>query len=184
MDTLTGFLSFIAEASGTHAFALSALQAQRTEHEQRPIINPDNPDPVIGWSAGDPNIPGEIKSRPGWRRSQYLQYTGHGGLCSRYLGWAWITLVYDRWEDDFRHRFAKEMACSYREVMCDPMEDLRHLRNDVSHNRGMATNEHSGKCAILTDWFTVGSLISIDISHPSRFYDLLAADENAIYKRG
>ena len=105
MNALADFLDFLAEASGTHAFSLTALQLQRQQFESFPIINPENPDPMIGWGEGDPNISGEIKSRPGWRRSRYLRNTERdGGVCSRYLGWAWITLVFDRWEDDFRHR--------------------------------------------------------------------------------
>jgi hypothetical protein len=183
VDTRTDLLSFIAEASGTHAFALSALQAQRRVTESQPIINPDNADPIIGWADGNPNVPGEIKSRPGWRRSQYLKNTEHGGMCSRYLGWAWVTLVYDRWDDDFRHRFAKEIGCSHGNLMCDPMGDLRHLRNDISHNKGIATSEHSGRCTILRDWFIIGTCIDIDISHPSRFYDLVDSNENLVYKR-
>jgi hypothetical protein len=177
------FLEFLADASGTHAFANSALQSQREVIKNLPIINPDNPDPVIGWGIGDPNIPGTIKSRPGWRRSQYLTNTEQHGICARYLGWAWITLVFDRWEDDFRHRFAEEMSCSHREVMCDPMGDLRHLRHDVSHNRGIATKEHSGKCTLLKSWPTIGEYIEVEISHISNFYDLIAASENPVYKR-
>jgi hypothetical protein len=183
LDIRAELLNFIADASGTHAFALSALQIQRTMFESQPIINPDNPDPVIGWSEGDPNIPGEIKSRPGWRRSQYLKNTQLGGMCSRYLGWAWITLVYDRWDDDFRHRFAKDMGCSHGQVMCDAMGELRYLRNDVSHNKGVATKDRSGRCVLLEDWITVGDYIDIKISHPSRFYDLLASEKNLVYKR-
>jgi hypothetical protein len=121
MNTKVDLLNFIAEASGSHAFALSGIQAQRTIIESQPIINPDNPDPTIGWADGNPNTPGEIKSRPGWPRSRYLKNTEHGGMCSRYLGWAWVTLVFDRWDDDFRHRFAEEMDCSYKDVMCDLM---------------------------------------------------------------
>jgi hypothetical protein len=151
--------------------------------ESQPIINPENSDPIIGWSEGDPNIPGEIKSRPGWRRSQYLENTQLDGMCSRYLGWAWATLVYDRWDDDFRHRFAKEMGCSYDDVMCDVMGELRYLRNDISHNKGIATKRRSGRCILLKDWITVGNYINISISHPGRFYDLVVSTKNLVYKR-
>jgi hypothetical protein len=181
MSTRDDLLDFISNASGTHAFALSGLQGSRQEIEALPILNPDNPDPMIAWSKGDPNIPGEIKSRPGWRRSQYLKNTELGGICSRYLGWSWVTLVYDRWDDDFRHRFAHKMGCSHKQLKCDLMGDLRHLRNDISHNKGMATSEHSGQCRILKDWFTVGNFIDIAISHPSQFHDLVAGSSNLIY---
>ncbi len=183
MNARAAFLDFLAEASGTHAFALAALQLQRKEVESRLIVNPENPDPIVGWSGGDPNIPGEIKSRPGWRRSRYLKNTEHGGTCSRYLGWAWITLVFDRWEDDFRHRFAKEMNCSHSQVMCDAMGDLRHLRHDVTHNKGVATRRESGRCILLKDWFTLGSCIEVDLARVGYFFDLIASNENSVYRQ-
>jgi len=99
-DARTDFLIFLAEASGTHAFALSALQILRSETAASPTL-PENPDPVIGWCVGDPNIPGNILSRPGWRRSLLMKNLEPQGVCALYLGWAWITLVYDRWEDDY-----------------------------------------------------------------------------------
>jgi hypothetical protein len=184
LNARADFLHFLAEASGTHAFSLAALQLQRQQVESFPVINPENPDPMIGWGERDPNIPGEIKSRPGWRRSLYLRNTERdGGVCSRYLGWAWTTLVFDRWEDDFRHRFAREMNCSHGQVMCDAMGDLRHLRHDVTHSRGIATRDESGKCVLLKDWFAIGSYIEVDISRVSYFYDLISSNENSVYKR-
>jgi hypothetical protein len=183
LNARTDFLDFLAEASGTHAFSLASLQFQRGQFQSLPIMNPENPDPMIAWGEGDPNILGTIKSRPGWQRSRYLKNTEHGGICSRYLGWAWITLVFDRWEDDFRHRFAGEMNCSHGQVMCDAMGDLRHLRHDVTHNKGIATREESGRCALLREWFTVGSYIEINISRVSQFYDLISSNQNSVYVR-
>jgi hypothetical protein len=183
LNARVDFLGFLAEASGTHAFSLAALQLQRRQLQSLPVTNPENPDPMIGWGEGNPNIPGQIKSRPGWRRSRYLKNTEHDGVCSRYLGWAWITLVFDRWEDDFRHRFAKEMSCSHGHVMCDAMGDLRHLRHDVTHSKGIATRNESGKCVLLRDWFAIGGYIEVDISRVSCFYELISANEDSVYKR-
>jgi hypothetical protein len=61
------------------------------------------------------------------------------------------------------------------------MGDLRHLRHDVTHSKGIATKGESGKCILLTDWFTIGNYIEVNVVHASRFYDLIANDEKAIY---
>jgi hypothetical protein len=182
LNARADFLEFIADASGTHAFAGGALQGQRKTFESLPIINPDNADPAIYWGDGDPNIAENLVSQAYWRRSRYLENTELDGLCSRYLGWAWITLVFDRWEDDFRHRYASEIGCTHDQVMCDVMGELRHLRHDVSHNKGIATRGHSGKCVVLGHWFTIGAFINISGENTRQFYDLIY-DESAVYRR-
>jgi hypothetical protein len=183
MSARSEFLSFLVEASGTHAFALAAIQLSRRDIENLPVINIENPDPIIAWGEGDPNVPGNTQSRPGWRRSEYLENTKRGGITARYLGWAWITLVFDRWEDDFRHRFANEFCCSHRQVVCDVIGDLRYLRHDVTHSKGIATTRQSGKCVILMEWSEIGRYIEVGASQVSQFYDLLANDERAIYAK-
>jgi hypothetical protein len=54
-------------------------------------------------------------------------------------------------------------------VACDAMGDLRRLRHDITHGKGIATRRESGKCKLLTDWFTIGQYINVDILHASRF---------------
>jgi hypothetical protein len=138
---------------------------------------------LVGWAREDPNVPGEILSRPGWQRDQFLSNLGPDGICMMYLGWTWITLVFDRWEDDYRHRFAREMGCAHSRVMCDAMGDLRYLRNDVTHNRGIATREHSGRCILLGDWFTTGREIMVTDEKISSFHDIISANDHAFYAR-
>jgi hypothetical protein len=74
------------------------------------------------------------------------------------------------------------MSCSHGQVACDAIGDLRHLRNDVTHNRGIATKDESGKCVLLKDWFAIGGYIEVGISRVSWFYDLISSDERSVYK--
>jgi hypothetical protein len=175
------FLSFLAEISGTHGFAVTGLRVLRREVELQNITIANGNMLVVGWAQDDPNTPGNILSRPGWQRNQFLENLGPGGISHQYLGWGWITLVYDRWEDDYRHRFAAELQCSHNEVMCDAIGDLRLLRNDITHCRGIATREHSGRCKLLTDWFTIGDQIMVDAKRITSFYDIISANAEVFY---
>jgi hypothetical protein len=177
----TDFLAFLAEASGTHAFAVTGLRVLRREVESQKISIANGNMLVVGWAQDDPNTPGDILSRPGWQRSQFLQNLAPGGISARYLGWAWITLVYDRWEDDYRHRFANEMKCAHGQAMCDAIGDLRHLRNVVTHSKGIATREHAGRCKLLTEWFTIGHEIMVNVKRISYFDDIISANDTAFY---
>ena len=170
-------LDFLKITSGTHAFALRGLQGIRHQAEEMPLL-PSNPDPMMGWSHGDPNVPGEILSRvPGWRRSQLLTNLEHDGVSSLYLGWAWVTLVFDRWEDDFRGRFARKMNCHRNDVMCDAMGDVRHIRNDVTHSKGKATKPESGRWARFSIiGLKIGNLIIID---DRKAADILRLDQQS-----
>jgi len=61
------------------------------------------------------------------------------------------------------------------------MGDLRHLRHDVAHSKGIATIEQSGKCILLTNWYIIGNAIEVYVTRVSQFYDLIADDRNAVY---
>ena len=138
------FLGFLNLAAGTHAFALAGLRKISQETASRPRANSANPDPVVGWATGDPNLPGNILSRPGWRRSELIKNLAPRAISDQFLGWA--NLVYDRWEGDYHHRIAAILGCAHGEVRCDVMGDLRRIRNDITHNRGVATKDESGRC--------------------------------------
>lgn len=99
-----------------------------------------------------------------------------------YLGWAWATLVFDRWEDDFRHRFAAKMGCKHSDVLSEPMGDLRLIRNDIAHRRGLASAAGSGKCKLLTSWAKVGEPIVISQVDVASFVELMES-EGAVYER-
>jgi hypothetical protein len=175
------FLAFLSEASGTHAFAVRGLKLMRREVETQKINVARGNTLLVGWARDNPNRPGDILSRPGWGHDQFLSNLGPDGISMIYLGWAWITLVFGRWEDDYRHRFAKDMGCSHGEVKCDAMGDLRYLRNDVTHNKGVATREWSGRCVLLHDWFVIGQVIRITDDKIASFYDIISADDTAFY---
>jgi hypothetical protein len=174
------FATFLSQAAGSHALAVTGLSQIANTFETLPATA-DNPDPTIHWGAGDPNFLENSPVYRGWKRSDALAYLRPGGTAVVFQGWSWIALVYGRWEDDYRHRFAKAMGCGPKEVRSDVFGDLRHLRNDVTHKKGIASREESGKCQVLTAWYEIGQPIVIGVEHVSAFYKHLQ-EPDAVYQ--
>ena len=55
--------------------------------------------------------------------------------------------------------------------MCGEMGDLRHMRNDIVHHRGVASADHTGRCRVL-HWQQVDQQISIGLPHVEQFMGL------------
>ena len=97
----------------------------------------------------------EITQRSG--RAEQLGYKG------------WITEVYGCWEDRYRDKLrdalrALPMISDTIRPEVDVLGDLRHIRNDIVHNGGVASEEHMGKCSVLR-WCSPGQKIILDITH-------------------
>lgn len=60
-----------------------------------------------------------------------------------------IVTVYTGWECEFRRRIAAARGVDENSVRADFFGDLRHLRNDIVHNRGAASQDHSTKCTVV-----------------------------------
>jgi hypothetical protein len=69
-----------------------------------------------------------------------------GGTTHRRLTQQWIVTVYTGWDAEFRKRIANAHAVDENAIRADFFGDLRHLRHDIVHHRGVATREHSTKC--------------------------------------
>ena len=77
----------------------------------------------------------------------------------------WVEQVYFLWESQFRN----EMKGSFSgpgtiRPEGDAIGDFRHIRNDLIHNNGVASEDASGKCTVLT-WFKPGERIVLGMRH-------------------
>jgi hypothetical protein len=63
-----------------------------------------------------------------------------------------------RLEPYYRPAFADANGVDKKQVRSEVMGDIRNLRNDVIHHRGIATAKNTGKCKILTK-LSVGDMI-------------------------
>lgn len=81
------------------------------------------------------------------------------------LSQQWIVAFFTFWEHEFRPRLAESHAVQPNEIVVPLLGDLRLLRNDVVHHRGVATAETTGRCEILGHWFELGDEIYLAVGH-------------------
>lgn len=72
-----------------------------------------------------------------------------GGNTHQRLTQQWIVTVYTGWDAEFRKRLARAHGVDENAIEADFFGDLRHLRHDIVHHRGLATSEHSARCATI-----------------------------------
>lgn len=60
------------------------------------------------------------------------------GWLAEWMTQAWVALIFSRWEDHYRQLFAASAEVPVKEVTSEVMGDIRHLRNDILHNNGVA----------------------------------------------
>jgi hypothetical protein len=128
---------------------------------------PDNPDPMFHVGIGDPNLLTSVQFA-GWKKSRVLAQLARGGDVEMRLGGQWAVFVFSGWEHEFRPRLARARACDLHEVRYPAFGDLRHIRNDIIHGHGIASEAETGRCEMLR-WFTVGETIAIGAVHIAEF---------------
>ena len=90
------------------------------------------------------------------------EMVGMSGLAVQLAFKGWVADIYDSWE---------RLRAKTRELLDDEgirpevdcMGDFRHIRHDLIHS-GYATEEHSGKCRVLT-WFQPGQRMIMMTDH-------------------
>lgn len=110
---------------------------------------PENPDPRIFVGPDDPNTLG-ARVHASWRRSDLVSAVDIAGWLREWLTHAWVALVYARWESYYRPAFARLNGVGVDRVGSHVVGDIRHLRNDIVHHGGVATNRNTGRCRIIT----------------------------------
>lgn len=81
---------------------------------------------------------------------------GPNGAAAQMAYWGWLIETYTRWECQNR----KELKASFQvddaiSPLWDVFGDLRRMRHDILHERGIATKKNTGKCTVLR-WFSPG----------------------------
>jgi hypothetical protein len=117
--------------------ALAEFEAAQDQQETR-LLGTDVPG--SGWV---PSFHGIAGARG------FAAEVAEGGRTHRRLTQQWIVTVYTGWESEFRRRIAAAREVDEEAVRADFFGDLRHLRNDIVHNCGMASRDHSTRCAVV-----------------------------------
>jgi hypothetical protein len=174
LDDLRAFLN---EALATHGFAAWGLQYLAAWFSSLETT-PENPDPTI-W-IGVPGDDVDFAHYASWKRSEAIAQLAHEGPVERTLSQQWIVYTYTGWELEYRPRLAAAHGCEPSDLKVPLLGDLRRLRHDVVHHRGVATKENAGRCEVVGHWVKEGDLIELRGDHFGEFsrlfpWDVLAA---------
>ena len=87
----------------------------------------------------------------------------------------WVEHIYNHvWEAKYRNRFNDGTeGDNLMRPETSPMGDLRHIRDDLIHHRGVATESNTGRCAVLK-WFEPGDRIVLGMGHVFDFLNHMA----------
>lgn len=158
-----------------HGFACMGLRRLR-EYFASTSKSLQDPDSVVNLADLVPDNPDWPKN-PGWlphtewRLSDAVRQVQDDGPVETLLGWQWIVSVYALWEEEYRPRLAEAHGRTQAEEMYPLLGDLRLLRNDVIHHRGIATADNTGRCEVLK-WFQPDQIILVDGWHFGEFFRL------------
>jgi hypothetical protein len=78
------------------------------------------------------------------------------------IGQMFVAMIYNFWEDIYRQKIADAHNLPSKDyIKLDLFNDLRVMRNAITHRRGRATKDVECKCKVLK-WFTENAEIVID----------------------
>ena len=164
------FAEFLNDMAGVHWFSLLGVHelAKQTSAAIETIIDLPETTAVGLGSPGTKDFLPYSK----WPTKELPTLLGPGGRVSLSLGHLWVVGVYSAWEDGYRERLAKATGVEKKEIAWSLVGDLRHLRNDIIHHHGIASEKHSGKCVVL-QWTTIGQPITIHREMIFDFTDMM-----------
>jgi hypothetical protein len=155
----------LAQAAGAYSFAMSGIRRIDEFFAAAPRTA-ENPDPSIYLGIGDPNLSDDKYAR--FKASDLPGLLARGGPVAIQLGQQWAVFVYAEWEHSFRHRLAAAWHRPVEQIQIDAFGDLRRIRHDIVHHRGVASKQQAGKC-VQFRWFAPGDRIVIEAQHIAEF---------------
>ena len=98
--------------------------------------------PCGGWIASVPGISGA---------RALVAEMADGGPTHCRMTQQWIVRVYTGWDAEFRKRVAAAHGVDVNGVQADFFGDLRRLRNDIVHHRGVVTKNNGARCKTISN---------------------------------
>ena len=149
LDSLAGFRARLKE--------IETSQIQSSQSSGLPISEMDKAQYIYmaGGAPNDPNVIWHHESTQGELKARL----GKGRLNENLLGYFCLSMMYEYWED-VRGKLATALGIESKLIVADIFGDMRHLRHDIVHNKGRATEKYSVSNKTLTG-FKNGDVILI-----------------------
>lgn len=173
-EVFEDFASTMNDLAGAHSLSMYNLANLES---MIPELTPQNltEESKFYFGSGNPSD-GNTVAYQSWPIAELPVKLGPDGPVSVALGQQWLVMVVAEWEENFRARFAKAENVEVSTIQDQCMGDLRLLRNDVIHHRGIATKHNTGRAAIA--WFQPGDLIHIFPIHVMKVMEYLGLTES------
>lgn len=154
----TIWLEFLHEVTKTTALLMHLIAGIQTAYYKRRQV-------ISGVEFTPPDVTG-IDVFPLLMACNDRDLLGHECEAEQMAYKAWVLQIYNNiWESQSRCQFRKTSGDTHAipwEI--DALGDLRHIRNDLVHHNGIATEKQIGKCKILK-WFKPTDKIVLGMRH-------------------
>lgn len=168
------FQQFLNEVGTAHYFSMLGLihERERVTEMLRVSAAEGKDDPSVFIGNGSPAGEGWAPFLNGSLRELQADLAP-GARMSDLVGHMSIITVCTAWETRFRSDLARTADLKSHDLPWPVIGDLRRMRHDIVHHRGIGTKGESGKCEVL-GWATSGEMISIGPPHVEQFMVMTA----------
>jgi hypothetical protein len=161
LETLREFIDFVNRQVGVYMDALAGFagnkariefQVARVLRKSEQRKDADGVTVVIWSSFEDPANPDIIHNRI-TRATEYIAYNSIDGINEQQHARAIIVMLFSFWNYEIRPRLARSKNLPSDAIEVEAMGDLRLLRHDILHNKGVLSEARHAKLKVMKDMF-------------------------------
>lgn len=147
MDMTQANLLFQGELKHAEIRTIEMLKKDHPELATEEYVN----NTIVAYGTENPNLPGSYPLQQSTRKD-VTERNKSNGTNIKLLGNMIVITIYQLWEDKYREILSNELGfLDKNNLKSDIFGDLRHLRNSIVHNNGIAIGEIT-KCKVFK-WF-------------------------------
>lgn len=158
LPVLRSFIDFLDQQVGVYSDCLSGFDGNkvRIETQKALVSRPtgsriENGQQVIVWtSVEDPNSPDVIHHRI-MRADDFIASNSEAGFNEQHICRAIIVFIFAYWDEQIRPKIAAIRGVESRDVKLDELGDLRILRHNILHNKGLLPASEYAKLKVMKD---------------------------------
>ncbi|PKL48233.1 MAG: hypothetical protein CVV39_04715 [Planctomycetes bacterium HGW-Planctomycetes-1] len=166
MDALAGFAGHYARVE---------RQVHRVNRPVNSHIDNTGQKIVVWASYEDPTQPDVIHNRI-IRASDYIAANSKDGSNAQQHSQAVLIFLFAYWDEEVRPRLATLKKVESQEIESDIMGDLRLLRNDILHNKGIISPKTTKGLKKLCEMFVVNQPIHISYENMHQIFVSIKQD--------
>ena len=183
-EIIREYIDFVNQQVGVYMDALAGFAGHHTRIERqvhrisraiKSSIDNTGQRVVVYASYEDPTQPDVIHNRI-IRASDYIAANSEGGSNAQQHSQAVLVFLYAYWDEEIRHRLATLKKVESREIKSNIMGDLRLLRHDILHNKGILSPKYHKRLKKLGDMFVADQPVHISYESMHRIFVLIKQD--------